>query len=237
MSKRIDIQTEPVDFTLLIYGEMNSGKSWSLGGLPMEKTALLSLEAKPPGFNNWKKIGAYYKPADEAEFNEAVKECVLDDKIEFIVIDSLTMLADNIVYTKCIENAPLTKSGEPDTMRGWQLYKRWLINMIQKCKNSKKTFIFTALETELYDKQDMKTVLVPKVQGSFKSEVVSHFTHVMHTNIEEVKETKSLRYVFNTRRVYDCNYQARTPILADKLPDVIDNDIMAYIDAIRTYNK
>ena len=237
MSERIDIGSEPVDYTMLIYGEFASGKSHSFGNLPMNKVALLNLEAKPPGFNNWKQVGAYYKPSTIESFNAAVKECVMDDNIEFIVIDSLTMLADSIIYPAFIENAPLTKAGDPDTMAGWGLYKRWFVNMISKCKNSKKTFIFTALEIELYDKKEMKTIMVPKTQGSIKSEIISHFTHVMHSNVIEHKQDKSIEYVFDTRKTYECIHGARTPIPKEDLADAIPNDIMAYIEAVRAYNK
>ena len=118
-----------------------------------------------------------------------------------------------------------------------KIYDRILVNMIQKCKNSKKTFIFTALETELYDNKEMKNILVPKIQGSIRSEIISHFTHVLHSNAIEDKESKTMKYAFETRRTYGCLHGARTPIPSDQLGDVMDNDIMAYIDAVKKYNN
>jgi hypothetical protein len=184
-------------------------------------------------------LAAYYKPTTITDVQKAISECVSNDKVEFIVFDSITMLADKIMFPHFIENAPLTKAGQPDKMSGWQNYKTFFNQMITFCKASKKSFIFTALAMENSDEQDkFEKIVVPKIQGSLKDSVASEFTTVLYATakLEEKDGKKVGKFVFQTNREPDNWYvQAKSPPGALDL--YMDNDAKVVIEKLKEYYK
>ena len=228
------------DYTTLIYGYSASGKSHSLGSLPMEKTAMINVEMKPPSFPNANNLHKYYKPASLTEVQLAIAECVADDEIEYIIFDSITMLADKLMFMEFIENAPISKSGAKDTQSGWMNYKTWFNQMMTFCKKSNKSFIFTALAMEISDEQDkFEKQIVPKIQGSLKESISSEFTTVLYAQARLVDKDgkKQGVYSFQTKKVPENWYvQAKSPV--GMLPEVYtDNNIMEIIDLQKNYYK
>ena len=225
------------DYTILLYGYSGSGKSYSLRNLDVEKTAYINAEGKPLLIKKAKDLAAYYKPTTIAELQNAISECVKNENVEFVVVDSISMIADKIMYPEFIENAPLTKSGQPDKMTGWQNYKTFFNQMITFCKASKKSFVFTALAMENNDEQDkFEKIVVPKIQGSLKDSVSSEFTTVLYATAKLVEEDgeKKGKFVFQTNREPNSWYiQAKSP--PGLLPTYMDNDVVQVIDALKKY--
>ena len=227
------------DYTILIYGYSGTGKSYSLRNLDVKKTAYINVEGKPLLIRNAKSLAAYYKPTTIPEVQKAISECVTNDNVEFIVFDSITMLADKIMFPHFIENAPLSKNGVPDKQTGWMNYKTFFNQMITFCKASKKSFIFTALAMENSDEQDkFEKIVVPKIQGSLKDSVSSEFTTVLYATakLEEKDGKKQGRFVFQTNREPDSWYiQAKSPPGALDL--YIDNDAKVVTERLKEYYK
>lgn len=226
------------DYTTLIYGFSASGKSHSLGSLPMEKTAMINVEMKPPSFPNANNLRKYYKPATLSEVQVAIAECVADDEIEYVIFDSISMLADKLMFMEFIENAPISKSGQKDTQSGWMNYKTWFNQMLTFCKKSKKSFIFTALAMEISDEQDkFEKMIVPKIQGSLKESISSEFTTVLYAQARllDIDGKKQGVYSFQTKKIPSNWYvQAKSPVgmIAD---DYVENNIMEIIDLQKKY--
>ena len=228
------------DYTTLIYGFSASGKSHSLGSLPMEKTAMINVEMKPPSFPNANKLHKYFKPSTLTEVQQAIAECVSDETIEYVIFDSITMLADKLMFMEFIENAPISKSGQKDTQSGWMNYKTWFNQMMTFCKKSKKSFIFTALAMEISDEQDkFEKMIVPKIQGSLKESISSEFTTVLfaQARLLEVDGKKTGIYSFQTKKTPENWYvQAKSPVgMLDETH--MDNNIMEIINLQKQYYK
>ncbi len=226
------------DYTTLIYGYSAAGKSHSLGFLPMEKTAMINVEMKPPSFPNAKNLKKYYKPDTLQAVQEALAECVADDDIEYVIFDSISMLADKLMFMEFIENAPVSKSGAKDTQSGWMNYKTWFNQMMTFCKKSKKSFIFTALAMEISDEQDkFEKMIVPKIQGSLKESISSEFTTTLYAQarLVEIDGKKQGVYSFQTKKIPDNWYvQAKSPMGMFE-EDYIENNVMTVIDHQKNY--
>jgi hypothetical protein len=201
------------DYTTLVYGYSGAGKSHSLGYLPMEKTAFINAELKPPSFRGAKNLYKYFKVSTIKEVQEAIMDCINDEKVEFVVFDSISMLADKIMYMEFIENAPIGKSGKKDTQTGWGNYKTFFNQMITVCKKSSKSFIFTALAMDIEDEQDkFEKRTVPKIQGSLKESISSEFTTVLYASSKLNKDKKIVEYTFQTRKTPENWYvEAKSP--------------------------
>jgi hypothetical protein len=227
------------DYTVLVFGYSGSGKSYSLRNLDVAKTAYINVEGKPLLIRNANDLAAYYKPTTIPEVQNAISECVKNDNIEYIVFDSITMLADKIMFPHFIKNAPVSKSGAKDTQTGWMNYKTFFNEMIAFCKASKKSFIFTALAMEINDEQDkFEKMLAPKIQGSLKESVASEFTTVLYATakLEEVDGKKQGKFVFQTNREPNNWYvQAKSPPGA--LDTYMENDISIVLDKLKKYYK
>ena len=200
--------------------------------LPMERTAMINVEMKPPSFPGAKNLKMYYKPGTLAEVQQAIAECVANDDIEFIIFDSITMLADKLMFMEFIENAPISKSGNKDTQTGWMNYKTWFNQMITFCKKSNKSFIFTALAMEISDEQDkFEKRIVPKIQGSLKESIASEFTTTLFAQgrLLEKDGKKQGVYTFQTNKTAENWYvEAKSPVgMFDQ--DYVDNDVMQVI--------
>jgi len=227
------------DYTILIYGFSGAGKSYSMRNLDLTKTAYINVELKPLTLSNAKDLAAYYKPSTIAEVQQAIADCISNEDVETIVFDSITMLADKIMFPHFIENAPLTKSGLPDKMSGWGNYKTWFNEMITFCKKSNKSFVFTALAMETSDEQEkFEKVISPKIQGSLKESIASEFTTVLYATAKLVEEngTKVGKYLFQTNREPNSWF-----VQSKSIPGCLDiyepNDTKAVIDKIKSFYK
>jgi len=227
------------DYTVLVYGYSGSGKSYSMRNLDLIKTAYINVEMKPLTLANAKDLAAYYKPSTIPEVQKAIGECVANKDVEFIVFDSITMLADKIMYPHFIENAPLTKGGLPDKMSGWSNYKTFFNEMITFCKKSKKSFIFTALAMDITDEQDkFEKLIAPKIQGSLKESISSEFTTVLYATAKLIEEDgkKVGKFLFQTNREPESWF-----IQAKSIPGCLEtyepNDMNLVLNKIKKFYK
>ncbi|RLA61968.1 MAG: hypothetical protein DRQ78_08350 [Epsilonproteobacteria bacterium] len=227
------------DYTVLIYGFSASGKSYSMRNLDLTRTAYINVELKPLTMSNASDLAAYYKPSTIEEVQQAISECAANTEIDTVIFDSITMLADKIMYPHFIEDAPLTKSGQPDKMTGWGNYKTFFNHMITFCKKSNKSFVFTALAMDTADEQDkFEKVISPKIQGSLKESISSEFTTVLYASAKLIEEngTKVGKYLFQTNREPNSWF-----VQAKSIPGCLDlyepNDTNAIINKIKAFYK
>jgi len=221
-----------VDRTLLVYGPSGSGKSTSFRNLDMSKTAYINIEKKPLPYRGAGNLALHCKPKTLTEVRQNIKTAVEDDNIETIVVDSISMLADNIVYPELVKTH-VNDHGQPDTRGGWLVYRDTIVAMLEYCKGSGKNFIFTALETAVYNKKEMIEKTAPAIQGSLKDKLASHFTFVYYTDVVETED--DIRYVYRTNKSKENkDIECKTPMgLHDEI--CIDNDIALVFKAMDEY--
>jgi len=215
------------DYTILIYGESGSGKSTSLRNLDLTKTAFINVEGKDLPFpNNNLKINV--KPKTITEVKIEIKKAIDDESITTIVIDSITMLSDVMVYTELVKNAA-------DSRGGWMELRDWMVGLIEYCKKTEKNFIFLALEMGVYNEREFITKTTPKIVGSLKDSLASHFTTVLRTVVRE--ENDDIVYQFQTNRTKDSlNTVCKSPM--KMLETYEPNDISLVVEKMeRFYNE
>jgi hypothetical protein len=192
------------DYTVLIYGKSKSGKSHSLENLDRTKMSYINIEAKPLSISGGKKLSRYSEPSTIKEFMSEVKASAEDPNVEFIVIDSLTKLGDEIVYQELVKEL-IESKGKKYAMEGWQNYKDFFTQMLKFCKRSRKHFIFIGLEDTMTSEEDsFEKEICVAIQGATKKKLVSDFTNVFRANAMLNKD-KKLEYTFQCRRTAD-NY-------------------------------
>ncbi len=215
-----------INKTLLLYGKSSTGKSTSLETLDQSKLYYINCEKKPIAYNH---NGLYKeaKPAKLVEVNKAIKEAIDDDKVDVIVIDSLTMLVDIMAYGELVRDAD-------DSRGGWMVLRDWIQGMIEFIKASDKTFIFIALEMALDNKKEFTQNKVPKLSGSMKDMLSSHFTTVLRSTVS-VQDGK-LAYRFQTNRTAEeFDVEAKSP--REMLALYEPNDMKNILDKMDAYYK
>ena len=212
------------DYTMLVYGKSGKGKSTSLRNLDMASTTIINVEGKPLAFKH-KGLYKHVKPQTIQEVRQAVKEAVDDDSVKTIVLDSITMLADIMVYTELVKNAE-------DSRGGWLELRDWVIGLIEYCKKSDKTFIFIALEMEVLNEKEFVTDNRPKVVGSLKDSLASHFTTVLRSVVREVDD--DIEYQFQTNKTKE-DFHNATKSPMDMLEKYEPNDLAVILDKMKKY--
>lgn len=219
---------------ILIYGLSGTGKSTSLRNLPRESTAIMNVERKKLPFRGESKFKLNAKIHSTDELLGGMDFIETQDDIKFVVIDSLSMYADQICYIERIQNAPIDDNGKQNTMEGWQLYKLDLINIIIKAKQSSKTYVILGLEDQIVG-EGFKTQLVTSCQGSYHGKIERDFPVVLRTVVDE--DENGLSYNFQTHKVVGENTMVKTPmemIEDSKYP----NDIYKFVtEVVQPYYK
>jgi hypothetical protein len=137
------------------------------------------------------------------------------------------MLTDIMVYTELVKQSD-------DSRGGWLELRDWVIGLIEYCKRSDKTFIFIALEMEVLNEKEFVTDNRPKVVGSLKDSLSSHFTTVLRSVVREVDG--DIKYQLQTNKTKEDFHNAtKSPMGA--LDPYEPNDIKLVIDKMAKYYK
>ena len=212
------------DYTLLLYGKSSTGKSSSLRTLDMASTVIINCEKKPLAFKH-KGLNKHVKPETIQDVKIAVKNAIEDDTVKTIVLDSITMLTDIMVYTELVKQAE-------DSRGGWLELRDWVIGLIEYCKRSNKTFIFIALEMEVLNEREFITDNRPKVVGSLKDSLSSHFTTVLRSVVREVDD--EIEYQFQTNKTKEDFHNATKSPMGLFKP-YIENDMAKVLGRMEEY--
>lgn len=98
---------------VLLIGDSGTGKSTSMRNLPLDKTIWLNTEKKSLPFKGQSKLHTNVILKDPDEMIEGMNWIEEQDNVEYVVLDSFTMLMD-MFYMKHIANAPANK-----TQKAW----------------------------------------------------------------------------------------------------------------------
>jgi len=224
-------QTAPVSddsIAILIYGLSATGKSTSLRNLPRDRTAIMNTERKRLPFKGEKDFILNAKIHSTGELLAGMDYIETQPHIEYVVVDSLSMYADQILFKERIENAPVAANGEKDTRSGWMDYKSDLMNIVIKGKASSKIYIFIGLEDQIVG-DGFKTQLVTSCQGSYHGKIERDFPIVLRTVIDE--SDNKLLHLFETHRVPGENTTVTTPLDMIESP-TYPNDIYKFVEEI-----
>jgi energy-coupling factor transporter ATP-binding protein EcfA2 len=214
------------DFTLLLYGKSGAGKSTSLRTLPLEETYMINVEGKDLPFKHGR-LRKHIKPKTLADVQAAMKEAVEDDGVSIVVVDSITMLGEVMVYNEFVKDSA-------DSRGGWLLLRDWMIGLIEFAKKSNKIFIFIGLEMDILNEKEYVTYTTPKMVGSLKDSLPSHFTVVLRSIVRETEN--DIEYVFQTNRTKkDVNTVAKSPIDMFELYE--PNDMKRVIEKMAEYYR
>ncbi len=212
------------DYTILLYGKSGSGKSTSLRNLPLNETYFINVEGKDLPFRH-SKLKKHTKPKTLAEVRENIGEAIADDAIKIVIIDSITMLADIMVYTELVKNSA-------DSRGGWLELRDWVTGLIEFAKKSNKIFIFLALEMDILNEKEFVTYSTPKIVGSLKDSLPSHFSTVLRTVVREVDD--EIVYQFQTNRtVKDINTVSKSPMSMLEVHE--PNDMKVILEKMHSY--
>lgn len=101
--------SEHITKNILLIGNTGSGKSTSLRNLPLEKTIYINTEAKFLPFKGSSRLKQSIKLVDPDEMLAGMDWIEEQDDVEYVVIDSFSMLMD-MWYMKHIANADPRKT-------------------------------------------------------------------------------------------------------------------------------
>lgn len=112
--------------------------------------------------------------------NACLKLAIVDPRIETIVLDSLTFIADYIIDAILAE-----QKRDAMQMQDWGELKNLMRNLIIQLRSTGKILIVTAHER--YDKDEMSGVLKHRVNfpGSMADQIGAFFSDVWHTEVTE----------------------------------------------------
>ncbi len=234
---------------VLISGKTTTGKSAALRNLKNpEKVMYLNTESGKdlPFKNNFMSA----KVIDPLQVPDAfVSAETMGDKVETIVVDSITYLMDMYESLYVLPAA--------DTMKGWSNFAQFFKGLLQKnCAESTKNVIMTGHTLTVFKDGegggDYETS-VP-IKGSLKNNgVESYFSMVISTkkvslielekykspllNITEEEEILGFKYVFQTKITKDTvNERIRAPMgMWSTAETFIDNDVQLVIDRLDEY--
>ena len=215
---------------LLIVGETGTGKSTSMRNLPLEKTIWINTEKKLLPFKGANKLykNVNLKTVDEMLSGMAwIEE---QEDVEYVVLDSFTMLMD-MFYMEKIATADPKR-----TQQAWGEYKTYGMNVLEAMKQSKKFYIVTAQEKDTTDQFGIVDGNYASCQGSLFKLVEGHFTIVAFTNVVTEKD-KDPEYGFVLGKTKKrALVSAKAPFdFLDGQKELHDNDVMPIINEIKEY--
>lgn len=176
---------EQNDQLVLIGGYSGTGKSASLINIPnQEKWVYLNCEAgkRLPFRNQFKQA----RITDPLMVNDYFDDCIeAGDKVDGIIIDSLTFLMDMYESQYVI--------GSSNTMQGWSNYAQFFKNLMQtKVARFGKPVLIIAHVLDFVENMEMKTY-VP-IKGSLKNNgVEAYFSTVVSAKKVNLKDLESYK--------------------------------------------
>jgi len=238
------------DQLLLISGESSSGKSASLRNMRnQERVLYLNCESgKRLPFKNRFQTYTITDPYQIYEAFQATQPgAPMHDKVDVIVIDTLTFLMDMFesVYVVNAEN----------TMKAWGEYAQFFKNLMQNhVASSDKAVIFLAHTRTDLDETEMQMKTAVPVKGSLKNNgIEAYFSTVVSTKTVSLKELKDYpndlleiteddemlgyKHVFQTRLTKKTvGERIRSPMgMFEKSQTFIDNDAQLLLNHLHDY--
>ena len=206
-----------------VVGSSGTGKSTSLRNLPADKTTIIDLERKGFPFKEAKKFDII--SVDKIpDVNPAIEKAIKNSEI--VVFESFTKYCEQLYSYAC----KMYKGYDV-----WTYYNKQIRDLLDKVKNEKAIFIFTAIDEIVQVAQttgDTYNVRRIKVQGKqHEGCIEKEFLMVLFTEVKRDKDG-NVRYDFQTNS--DGITSAKTP-MGMFSEAYIDNDVNAVIEAAKNY--
>lgn len=238
------------DQLVLISGESASGKSASLANIRnQDRWFYLNCEAgKRLPFKNTFQNFTITDPDQVYEAFEATREGnPFHDKIDGIIVDTLTFLMDMFESTRIV--------GAANTMAQWAAYNQYFKNLMQHyVASSDKSVIFLAHTRSDLDEKAMEMRTSVPIKGALKNNgIESYFSTVVSTkkvplkeleayhndllNITEQDELLGYKHVFQTQLTKTTvGERIRSPMgMFTREQTYIDNDAQLLLDHLNEY--
>lgn len=214
----------------LLIGDSGSGKTSSMRNMPLEKTALLNTEQKTmlpfKGANRLYKHGSI---SNVDTFLPALDKLIEDEKVEYIVLDSLSFLLNMFEMQKVRTST--------NTMKAWGDYGDFYKQIIHKIKSSKKNFVIMVHPKDVYDEKTMIMKTTAFSKGSNSGFIEADFNVVVYTDVS-IGEDELPRYRFLVKKTKETiGKSVKSPFDMFKTPYTESNDIMEVFAAIDEYIK
>jgi hypothetical protein len=208
---------------IFIVGPSGTGKSSSLRNLNPERTIIINTEQKALPFKDAGKFKLNVPIADLDSFEKTFDKAISSDKADVIVIESFTSLSEQ-AYRE------IGKAFRD--YKFWDEYKKELMRILHKSKNTDKYVIMTGIDQVLEGAGGVEERFI-SIDGSLKKKVEKEFVIVLFTDCI-IDENGDPEYVFITNKQagYE-NHPCKSPM--EMLPKQMPNDLNKVIELAEEY--
>ena len=208
---------------IFIVGPSGTGKSSSLRNLNPDTTIILNTEQKALPFREAASFKLNVPIANTDAFEKAFDKSIGSNKANVTIVESFTSLTEHVY-------ADLSKAYKGFDF--WDMYKKELMRILHKSKNTDKYVVMTGIDQVLEGAGGVEERFI-SVDGSLKKKVEKEFVIVLFTTVV-INESGEPEYVFITNKQagYE-NTPAKSPM--GMLPKQMPNDLNKVIELAEEY--
>ena len=192
---------------IFIVGPSGTGKSSSLRNLNPDTTIILNTEQKALPFREAASFKLNVPIANTDAFEKAFDKSIQSNKANVTIVESFTSLTEQVY-------AELSKAYKGFDF--WDMYKKELMRILHKSKNTDKYVVMTGIDQVLEGAGGVEERFI-SVDGSLKKKVEKEFVIVLFTNKQAGYE----------------NTPAKSPM--GMLPKQMPNDLNKVIELAEEY--
>ena len=208
---------------IFIVGPSGTGKSSSLRNLNPERTIIINTEQKALPFKGAGKFKLNVPIADLDSFEKTFDKAISSNKADVVVVESFTSLTEHAYR----EIGKAFKGFD-----FWDEYKKELMRILHKSKNTDKYVIMTGIDQVLEGAGGVEERFI-SVDGSLKKQVEKEFVIVLFSDmVTNENGDPEYRFITNRQKGYE-HVSAKSPM--EMLPKQMPNDIAEVIKVIEEY--
>ncbi len=208
---------------IFIVGPSGTGKSSSLRNLNPERTIIINTEQKALPFKGAGKFKLNVPIADLDSFEKTFDKAISSNKADVVVVESFTSLTEHAYR----EIGKAFKGFD-----FWDEYKKELMRILHKSKNTDKYVIMTGIDQVLEGAGGVEERFI-SVDGSLKKKVEKEFVIVLFSDmVTNENGDPEYRFITNRQKGYE-HVSAKSPM--EMLPKQMPNDIAEVIKVIEEY--
>ena len=154
---------------IFIVGPSGTGKSSSLRNLNPAKTIILNTEQKALPFRGAGNFKLNVPIPDLKTFDFQLDRSILTEKADITIIESFTSLAEQVY----------TEYGRIKGYDFWDIYKKEMMRILHKSKNTTKYVVMTGIDQALEGNGGVEERFIA-MDGSLKKKVEKEFVIVLY---------------------------------------------------------
>jgi hypothetical protein len=210
---------------IFIVGPSGTGKSSSLRNLNPERTIIINTEQKALPFKGAGKFKLNVPIADLDAFEKTFDKAISSNKADVVVVESFTSLTEHAYR----EIGKAFKGFD-----FWDEYKKELMRILHKSKNTNKHVIMTGIDQVLEGAGGVEERFI-SVDGSLKKKVEKEFVIVLFSDmVTNENGDPEYRFITNRQKGYE-HVSAKSPM--GMLPKQMPNDLNKVIELAEEYYK